>query len=212
MGSDQRQQAGDIRRYRARQIGCDAARLATAAFVEDRNPRLKAGAVLGEGGTGHRTRKDQMRGLGQAPEGLSPGGRIGREARTGDGDQPSAGGQTRERRAQMPGCRLSAAGVDIRHRREWRVHQDGARAQIRVEMIVDLCSVEASDRPTRKQSTQEISAGVGQLVQREAAARDFYEDRQKACSGRWLQHQIARGDLCCSQCRQPHGQRRRELR
>lgn len=111
MGSDQRQQAGDIRRYRARQIGCDAARLATAAFVEDRNPRLKAGAVLGEGGTGHRTRKDQMRGLGQAPEGLSPGGRIGREARTGDGDQPSAGARraSAERRCRAVASVLRAS-------------------------------------------------------------------------------------------------------
>ena len=49
------------------------------AFVEDRKARLKAGAVLGEGGTGNRTRKDQMRGLGQATEGLGPGGGIGRE-------------------------------------------------------------------------------------------------------------------------------------
>ena len=40
----------------------------------------KAGAVLGEGGTGHRTRKDQMRGFGQAGEGLGPGQGIGRKS------------------------------------------------------------------------------------------------------------------------------------
>ena len=42
MGGDLREQAGDIRRYRARQIGSDAARLAATAFVEHRNPRLES--------------------------------------------------------------------------------------------------------------------------------------------------------------------------
>jgi len=111
----------------------------------------------------------------------------------------------------MPGCRLGGAGIDIGHDRERRVHQDDARAQPRVEMIVDLRRVKARDRSTRKQAAQKIGAGVGKLVQREAAARDFREDRQKPSPSRWLQHQIARGDLCGSQRRQPHGQRRGEL-
>ena len=143
MGGDQREQAGDIRRYRARQIGGDAARLAAAAFVEDRDPRLEAGAMLGEGSARHGAGEDQMRGLGQAGEGFGPGGRIGRETGTGDRDQPSTGGKARERRAQMPGRRLGRAAIDIGHRREWRVHQDDARADARVQMIVDLRRVEA---------------------------------------------------------------------
>ena len=123
---------------------------------------------------------------------FGPSRGIGRETGTGDGDQPSAGDQARERRAQMPRCRLGAAGIDIGHRRERRVHQDHARAQPCVQMIVDLGCVKARDRPARKQATEEIGAGVGKLVQREAAARDFREDRQKARPSRWLQHQIAR--------------------
>ena len=79
-------------------------------------------------------------------------------------------------------------------------------------MIVDLCRVEASDRPARKQAAEKIGAGVGKLVQRETAARDFREDRQKACSGRWLEDQITRCDLRRDKCRKPHRQRCREFR
>ena len=71
LGGDPGQKAGNIGGHGQGQIGSDAAQLAAPAFVEDRNPRLEAGAVLGEGRTRHSTRKDQMRGLGQATEGLS---------------------------------------------------------------------------------------------------------------------------------------------
>ena len=50
-------------------------------------------------------------------------------------------------------------------------------------MIVDLRGVKASDGATKEQEPQKIGAGVGQLVQREATARDLCEDRQKPGSG-----------------------------
>ena len=81
----------------------------------------------------------------------------------------------------------------------------------RVQMIVDLRGVKAGDGAARKQEAQKIGAGVGQLVQREAAARDFGEDRQKPGPGRRLEDQVTRRDLRCGQRREPHGQRRREL-
>ena len=94
-----------------------AAQLAAAAFVEDRDPRLEAGAVLGECGTGDGAGEDQMGTFGQAAEGLGPGGRIRCEACAGDRDQSPGGSKTRKGRAQMPGCRISAAAIDIGHNR-----------------------------------------------------------------------------------------------
>jgi hypothetical protein len=145
---------------------------------------------LAKGSSGHSAGEDQMRGLGQATEGLGPGRSVGRETGTGDGDQPSTRGQPGKRRAQMPRRRFGRAAIDIGHSRERRVHQDDARAQPRVEMIVDLRGVKASDGAARKQQTQKIGAGVGQLVQRQAAARDFGEDRKKPGPGRRLEDQV----------------------
>ena len=59
-------------------------------------------------------------------------------------------------------------------------------------MIVDLRGVEAGDGTARKEEAQKIGAGVGQLVQREAAARDLGEDRQKPGPGRRLEDQVTR--------------------
>ena len=78
-------------------------------------------------------------------------------------------------------------------------------------MIVDLRGVETGDGSPRKEEAQEVGAGVGQLVQRETAAGDLDEDRQKPGPGRRLEDEVTRGDLCCSESRQAHRQRRREL-
>ena len=110
------------------QVYGGAARLTAAAFVKDRNPRLEAGTVLGESRTRHSASEDEMGRLGQTAEGLGPGRRIRRETGSGDGDEPSAGGQTREGRAQMPGRRLGRPTIDIGLGREGRVHQNDARA------------------------------------------------------------------------------------
>ncbi len=58
---------------------------------------------------------------------------------------------------------------------------------------------------------EKIDARVGELVQREAAARDLREDRQKAGPGRGLEDEVTGRDLGCCHCSQSHGQRRREL-
>jgi hypothetical protein len=70
--------------------------------------------------------------------------------------------KARKGRAQMASRRLGTAAVDISHGREGRVHQDDARAQPRVEMIVDLGGVEGGDRTAREQAAQKIGAGLGQ--------------------------------------------------
>jgi len=185
--------------------------LATTAFVEDRNPGLESGAMLGESRPRHCAGEDEMCGFGQAGEGLGPGRGIWRETRTRDGDQPPTRGQPGKRRAQMPGRRLGRPTIDVGHGREWRVHQDDAWAHARVEMIVNLCSVKASDRAAREQQSQKVDAGVCQLVQCKAAARDLNQDRQKAGPSRRLEDQVTGSDLRSREGHEPHGQRRREL-
>ncbi len=111
----------------------------------------------------------------------------------------------------MPGCRLGRPAIDMGYRRERRVHQDDARAQARVQMIVDLRRVEGSDGMHRKKVTQKAGAGLGEFVQREAASRDFREDRQKAGPGRRLEDEVKGRDLRCRHCGQSHRQRCREL-
>ena len=211
LGHDPGEELRHIGSHGLGQIGGDATPLTTPALVEDRDTGLEAGAVLGKGGSGHSAGEDQMGTLGQAAEGLGPGGRIRCEAGAGDRDQSPARGQPSKRRAQMAGCRLVRPAIDIGNGREGRVHQDDAGALARVEMIVNLCGVEPADGSPRKEETQKIGARVGQLVQRETAARDLGKDRQQPGPGRRLEDQFARRDLCGSQRCHPHGQRCREL-
>ncbi len=85
-----------VGRHRLIEIGNDAAPLAAVALVENRDPGLEAGAMFCESAARHCACEDQMRGLGEAAEGLGPGGRVRRETGTGDCDQTPAGGQTRK--------------------------------------------------------------------------------------------------------------------
>ena len=109
------------------QVCGGAARLAAAAFIENRNPRLEAGAVLDESRARHRAGEDEMGRFGQTAEGLGPGRRLRRETGSGDSDEPSAGRQPGQRRVQMPRRRLGRPTIDIGLGREGRVHQDDAR-------------------------------------------------------------------------------------
>ncbi len=210
-GGDPGEEMRYFRRHCPTQVSGDATHLATTAFVEDRNPGLESGAMLGESRPRHCAGEDEMCGFGQAGEGLGPGRGIWRETRTRDGDQPPTRGQPGKRRAQMPGRRLGRPTIDVGHGREWRVHQDDAWAHARVEMIVNLCSVKASDRAAREQQSQKVDAGVCQLVQCKAAARDLNQDRQKAGPSRRLEDQVTGSDLRSREGHEPHGQRRREL-
>ena len=161
--------------------------------------------MLGEGRARHCTGEDQARCLGETAEGLGPGGRIQRETGTGDCDQTPAGSKARKRRAQMPGRRLGRPAIDVGHRREGRVHQDDARANSDVEVIVDLRGVETGDRTPRKEEAQKVGAGVGEFVQHEVSARDLGEDRQKPGPGRRLEDLVALRDLRGSKRRKTHG-------
>ena len=63
-GGDPGEEMRYIRRRWLAQVSGDATHLATTAFVEDRNPGLESGAMLGEGRPRHSAGEDQMRGLG----------------------------------------------------------------------------------------------------------------------------------------------------
>ena len=87
----------------------------------------------------------------KADEGVAPGRIVGREARAGDRDQTAAVGAGAPSAEAI--CRKAASAmrpIDIRHRREWRVHQHDARDDAGVEMIVDLRGVEARDGRCRE--------------------------------------------------------------
>ena len=60
-------------------------------------------------------------------------------------------GETRERRSDVPKSGLRHSSIDIRHRGERRVHQNHARYDPRVEMIIDLRGVEPRDLDVGKQ-------------------------------------------------------------
>ena len=84
------------------------------------------------------------------------------------------------------------AAIDMRHRRKRRVHQDDARADICVEMIVDLRRIETRDRQAWKQLGEKPGAGIRQLIEGERAAGELGEDRKKPRAGRGLQHEVGR--------------------
>ena len=55
--------------------------------------------------------------------------------------------------------RVRHAPIDVRHRREWRVHQNHARRDAGVEMIVDLRRVEAGDGDARERGDRATPRG-----------------------------------------------------
>ena len=112
-------------------------------LVDDGEPRVDRGAVPGIDGAVDRRGEHDASALLQADEGVAPGRIVGREARAGDGDKPSAVGEPRQRGSDMAERRIGHAPLDMRRRRERRVHQNDGRRDARVEMIVDMRGVEA---------------------------------------------------------------------
>jgi hypothetical protein len=113
----------------------------------------------------------------------------------GDGDQPSAVGQTRERRAEMTDGGFGKAAVDVRRSREGWVHQHHARPDRRIEPVVDLLGVVPGDCGISKEAGKEPGARVGDFVERKPRFRQFGKDRQQAGAGGGFQHEIG-GSQC----------------
>jgi hypothetical protein len=101
--------------------------------------------------------------------------------------------------------------IDVRQCRERRVHQDNARYDSRIEVIIDLGSVEPRDLNVGEQLVEQRRAGFGKLVQYQAAAGELGEDGEQACPHGRLQNAVGGCNRGCGTCGQPQRNRRREL-
>jgi len=119
----------------------------------------------------------------QAREGVGPSWIVGREARSGDRDETPAFAQPRQGRGDMAKRRVRHAPIDIRHRRERRVHQNHARRDGGVEMIVDLRRVEAGDGDAREEVIEQCRTDLGEFVQDQRAGGQFGEDGEQSGAG-----------------------------
>ena len=189
---DPAEQGGDIGRGAGR---CGKhGRIAGGHFFEDGDPRRERRGVPGIDRAVDRGGEYDTAALSQAGEGIPPVRCVWREVRPGDRHQPSAGSKAGQRRGDMAIAGVGHPAGDIRHCREWWVHQHHARDRRTIQMIVDLGGVEAGDVNGRKEGGEQVGAGLGQFVEQERTAGDFGEDREQAGAGRRLQHDVARRD------------------
>src|SRR5690606_19539903 len=79
---------------------------------------------------------------------------------------------------------------------ERRVHNDEVRENVRLQPIVQLFGVEPGDGRFPEQLIEEGGASVFELVEVDAGARDFGEDREQSGAGRGLEHYIAWPRIC----------------
>ena len=107
------------------------ARIVGGLLVDDEQPRVDGGAVLRIDRAVDRGGEHEPAALLQASEGVGPSWIVGREARSGDRDETPAFAQPRQGRGDMAKRRVRHAPIDIRHRRERRVHQNHARRDAR---------------------------------------------------------------------------------
>ena len=103
------------------------------------------------------------------------------------------------------------AALHVGHRRERRIHDDDARHDGGVEVIVNLRGVLEGHADVRKQQGEDAGAGLGQFVEDERSTRDLRKDGEQANAGRRLQHAVGRRDRGGSQYREAEPDRRREL-
>ena len=160
---------------------------------------------------GDRGGEDDAAFLLQTYEAVAPRELIGTDIAAGDGDEPSAVGETGERRCDVAHRGFRKAAFDMRRGREGRVHQHHARLDHRIEPIVDLLGVVAGDGSVTKETAEQSAAGFGDLVQRKAGFRQFAEDRQHARAGGRFEDQIRRRQHRRFGGGKAERQRRREL-
>jgi hypothetical protein len=174
-------------------------------------PRLDGGTVLGEDRAGNRGCEDDAPAFLQTDEGVSPDRIVRGTTRPGDCGQPAAIGEPRQGRRDMAQGGVGHAAIDVRDGREWRVHQHDVWCDTDVEMIVDVCGVEARHRGAGKEERKKSSAGFGELVENERRARQLGQDGEQARAGRRLQHYVGRGDRGRGTRRKPKYDRCAEL-
>ncbi|WP_244550742.1 hypothetical protein [Bradyrhizobium sp. Rc3b] len=167
--------------------------------------------MLGVDGAVDRRRKHHPSAFLEANEGISPCRIVRREACAGDSDEASTVAKTRKRRSDVAESRIRHPSIDIRYRGERRVHQDDARCDTRIEVVIDLDAVEPRDLNVGEEMAEQLCAGIGQLVQHQGAAGELCKDGEQTGPRGWLQNAIGRRNSGCGTCRQPERDRRREL-
>ena len=154
---------------------------------------------------GDRGREDDRPTLLKRDESIGPGGIVRRKIRARDGDETPAIGKARQRRADMAKRGVRHAAIDMGDGRKGRVHQDDARADVGVEMIVDLRRIEARDRNAGEQPGEKPRASIREFVEGERAASELGEDREEACAGRGLQNKVGRVIAAAVAAQKPSG-------
>ena len=151
-------------------------RIGSGFLVDDGEPGVDRGAVLGIGGAIDSGGEDDTAVSLKPDESVAPGRIVRREVWTGDGDETAALAEPRQSGSDMAQRRVRHAPIDIRHRREGRVHHDDARRGRGIQMIVDLRRVEAGYDDAREEVAEQRRARLRQLVQHERTAGDLGED------------------------------------
>ena len=162
------EQRGDVRRDAGR--SGKRRTIVGRQLVDDRQPRVDGRAVLGIDRAVHGRGEDDAATLLKPDEGRCPSRMVGAEVGAGDRHQPPAIGEPGQCRSDMAISGVGHAAGDVCHDGEWRVHKHDGGGGARREMIVDLGGVEARDGNGRKQRSEQIGAGFGQLVEEERSA------------------------------------------
>ena len=118
---------------RHRRFGRVGGRMVGGLLVDHREPHVDAGAVRGKHAAVNPERQGDPRVLLDPVEGLAPAWMVGMKVCAGNRDQSAPWRKPGQRRADMAHRRIGCAPVDMRHRRERRVHQDHARDHVRGE-------------------------------------------------------------------------------
>ena len=203
------EQGGDIAGHALR--GGKSLRIGGGQPIDDEQPRVRLSAVLGVDGAVDRGRKHDPSALLEANKGIGPCRVIWCKACASDGDEASTVAKTRERRSDVPESGVRHSLIHIRHCRERRVHQNDARYDTRVEVIIDLGGVEPRDVNVGEQMIQQRRAAFGQFVQHQGAAGELGKDSEQAGPRGWFQNAVSRRNAGGGAGGQPKRDRRREL-
>jgi hypothetical protein len=101
--------------------------------------------MLGVEGAVDRRRKHHPPAYLEPHKGISPCRVIRREVSASYGDEASTVAKTLECRSDVAEGRIRHPPIDIRQRGERRVHQNNARCDTRIEVVIDLSSIEPRD-------------------------------------------------------------------
>ena len=145
--------------------------------------RVDSGAVLGIDTAVNRRREHDPALFLKPLEGISPHRIVGCDVRARDGDQASAFRKTGQHRADVSQCRIRHRAINMNRGREWRVHQDNARNDARIGVVVDVRGIKSRGGDGGKDLSENAGVALGDLIEDERGASQFCEDGQMAGAG-----------------------------